>query len=222
MPRRTYIFANDEYYHVYNRSIGKEQIFVSKRDLDRAIDLLDYYRKPQRMRYSYFRKLTLDTRASYIHYNNRQSPLIDVISFAFMPNHYHLLIKQKITSGITNFISNFQNSFAKYYNLKNNRSGGLFQNSFKAKRVETDEEFLHVSRYIHLNPVTNFVLSFKGLKSYSWTSFNWIVNPERNRFIVSDDLIGQFQSRKSYIQFVADQEDYQRKLEIIKHLVLEY
>lgn len=221
MSRRIHILANNENYHVFNRTVGNEEIFTFKRDLERAIEVIDYYRFPQKIRYSQFKTLPPKLKNDYLLHKEGQTPFVEIYSFALMPNHYHFLLRQQSDRGISTFISNFQNSFAKYFNLRNSRHGTLFQNSFKAKRVTTDEEFLHVSRYIHLNPVTSFLIQYKGLSTYPWTSFSWYVNPDSNKFIASHVLFGQFKSKKAYLHFVADQVDYQKKLATIKHLTME-
>ena len=96
------------------------------------------------------------------------------------------LVKQLEENGITRFISNFQNSYAKYYNLKNDREGALFKNQFKGKWIESDEQFLHVSRYIHLNPVTAYMISPDQLDTNPWTSFSSYIHEKAVSFINTD------------------------------------
>lgn len=221
MPRRFYLLGTNEIYHVFNRAIGNEEIFVNKWKLKHFLDLIDYYRYPQKIRYSKFTSLSQQQKKDYISNISKLLPLVEIYSFALMPNHFHFLIKQKQDNGIKLFISNLQNSYAKYFNLSNNRHGGLFQNSFKAKRVETDEEFIHISRYIHLNPVTSFLIDIKDLSVYPWNSYTEYVDENNVKFIdtkVITEIVG---SKKKYQQFVIDQADYQRKLYLVKRLLLE-
>jgi len=222
MPRRYQILANQEVYHIFNRSIGKEQIFVHKRDLNRVLELVDYYRYPQKLRYSQFKLLSKDAKHDYLTRIQKQQPLIEIYCFAFMPNHYHLLLKQIKEKGIVRFIANLQNSFAKYFNLIKRRDGGVFQSPFKAKRVETDEELLHISRYIHLNPVTSFLVSYDQLFSYPNTSYPTYRGDKRYHEIVDTiEILSQFKKNRNYLSFVADQADYQKTLGVIKHLIID-
>jgi len=220
MPRRKQILVTDEIYHVFNRSVGSEEILVLARGLARALDLIDYYRFPQKARYSQFKNFSKQVREAYLLNLKEESPLVKIYSFSLMPNHYHLLVKQQQNRGISRFISNFQNSFAKYFNIKNNRHGALFVNPFKAKRIETDEGFAHLSRYIHLNPVTSFLIEIDELFAYPWTSFSRYKDESQNKFIDTNMLIEMFGSREKYFKFVMDQADYQRRLGIVKGLVI--
>lgn len=72
-----------------------------------------------------------------------------------MPNHFHLLIKQTEQNGISEFVGKFSNSYTKYYNTKHNRVGALLQGQLKAVLIESGEQLIHVSRYIHLNPTSS-------------------------------------------------------------------
>lgn len=221
MPRRNPVLANQEIYHVFNRAVGNEEILLLKRELNRAIELIDYYRFPQKLRYSKYKTLPGELQKQYRQKFKKSKPLVEIYSSVFMPNHYHLLLKQLQNNGIYLFVSNFQNSFAKYFNLRNKRNGTLFQNAFKAKRVETEEEFIHLSRYIHLNPVTSFLIKFDQLSSYPWCSFSWYMDESKNQFINTQVVISLFKSKGKYQKFVADQADYQRKLSLIKKLIPE-
>lgn len=221
MPRRKQILATDETYHIFNRAVGHDEIFTLKWDLNRILALIDYYRFPQKIRYSKFRTLPQNLKRDYPSQIKKQTPLVEIYSFSLMPNHYHLLGKQLQNKGINIFISNIQNSFAKFYNLRNNRHGTLFQNPFKARRVETEEEFIHVSRYIHLNPVTSFVIELSRLDTYPWTSLSWYLDESRNKFITTNLIKGIFKTKEKYLEFIVNQADYQRKLGVIKHLMIE-
>ena len=45
--------------------------------------------------------------------------LVDVLVFCFMPNHIHLLLKQKQESGIHKFMVKFCSGYGRYFNQKN-------------------------------------------------------------------------------------------------------
>ena len=76
---------------------------------------------------------------------------MEIICYCLMPNHLHLLLRQLMDGGISKFMSNFANSYTRYFNTKSKRKGPVFEGKFKAKRIETDEQLLHLSRHIHLN-----------------------------------------------------------------------
>ncbi|MDP2649375.1 MAG: transposase [bacterium] len=221
MPRRNPILANGEIYHVFNRSVGKELIFTSKRNLSKIFEIINYYRFPQKIRLSKFKSLPKDQRETYKLAFNKELPLIEIYAYSFMPNHYHLLLKQTREQGIVRFVSNCQNSFAKYFNIKNSRDGTLLQNSFKAKRVENDEQFIHISKYIHLNPVTSYIINVDDLTDYPWTSFIYYARDQESEFINQEYLLNFFKCNEDYIELIRNQSDYQRELASIKDLILE-
>lgn len=221
MPRRLDLLVSDEIYHVFNRSVGSEIIFGNRRNLQNFFSLVDYYRFAQNIRFSQYKALTKDFKHAYESNFKKQSPLVEIYSFAFMPTHYHFLIEQMQNGGIQTFIRITQNSFAKYFNIRFDRHGPLFQGTFKAKRVETDEQFVHISRYIHLNPVTSFLIKFNELREYPWTSFPFYSTNSHNMFVNINKILEMFGNQEKYIQFVVDQVDYQQKLGIIKHLVFD-
>lgn len=138
-----------------------------------------------------------------------------------MNNHFHLLLKQLAEKGVQKFLANTQNAYGKYFNLKNLRVGPVFQSRFKAKRIETEEMFLHVSRYIHLNPSTSYLVDIDRLDSYEWSSYPEYLGRKTPIFLNTEKILGMIGGRKKYEKFVLDQADYQRQLDKIKHLILE-
>jgi len=97
----------------------------------------------------------------------------------------------------------------------------LFQGLFKAVRVESDEQLMHVSRYIHLNPVSSFLIRPDQLENYQWSSYPEYLDISPERIADKEIVLDLFPSKKRYKQFVLDHVDYARKLENIKHLALE-
>lgn len=221
MSRRNIVFANDQIYHIYNRSIAREQIFHTLTNLKKAKEVVAYYRYPQPISLSTFNKLNQESKDTYTRSMKQKLPLVEIYTYAYMPNHYHFLLKQLSENGISRFIANFQNSFAKYTNIRSDRSGSLFTNPFKAKWVENDELFIHISRYIHLNPVTAYIIPFERLSAYPWTSFREYRNGEKSNLLNTSYLLSMFQSLDAYISFVADQVDFQRTLAGLRDLIIE-
>lgn len=223
MPGRATPLINDQIYHVFNRGINRQPTFIIKKDHTRAKLAIYFYRfaKPP-LKLS--RYLTLDdNRKEVVDKILRQSPkLVDIISYCLMPNHFHFLLRQTSDKGISTFIGNFQNSYTRYFNIKHDRDGSIFLDQFKAVRIETEEQLLHVSRYIHLNPLTGYVVKTKEeLEAYPWSSFLDFL--EKNDEVIEInsilDLISQ--NIKEYKKFIFDQASYQRELKDIGYLLIE-
>lgn len=146
--------------------------------------------------------------------------IVDFVCYVLMPNHFHFLLQQVRDGGISEFVSKLTNSYTKYFNTKNKRVGPLVQGQFKAVLVETNEQLIHLSRYIHLNPLVGHVT--KNLENYLWSSYNEYIGNGNTNVCSKDIVLGQFKSFNSYREFVLDQADYGKKLEIIKHQLLDY
>lgn len=222
MPSRKIVLATDEIYHVVNRSIEQIPIFKGKGDYQRALEVIDFYRYANPpLSFSSYKKLSIKARESfYESLIGKKKILVEIFAFCLMPNHFHLLLKQKSEKGISHFMRRFQNSYAKFFNTKYNRAGGLFQSIFKAIRVETDEQFLHVARYIFLNPVTAYLIEIKQLINYPWSAFSEYLT-DGPTFINREEVLNFFKTKSDFKKFVFDQADYQRELDKIKHLALE-
>ncbi|SRR5258706_13493123 len=119
MPGRTVPLITDEYYHVYNRGANKIPIFLQKRDYVRAVELIRFYSyKNPPLRFSKYLKLSLERKQNFMDDLVGHERLVDVICYCLMPNHFHLLLKQVADNGISIFLSNYQNSYTRYFNTK--------------------------------------------------------------------------------------------------------
>lgn len=224
MPYRKTLLVKGEIYHIFNRSIARQPIFLSNTYYQRAYEVLSYYNNLNPpVRFSHFSRLPITLKNEIMESLNKENQkLVQILAFCFMPNHIHFLIKEIKEKGITTFMRKFQDSYAKYFNTKTERSGSLFQSMFKAVRILTDEQLLHVARYIHLNPVTAYILkNVEELSNYPWSSYPVYIRKQFSEIISTDEVLNFFTSRDKFIKFTENQVDYQRKLDKIKHLLLE-
>lgn len=213
MPARKISLNNGYFYHIYNRGVEKRDIFTQKRDYQRFKKSLFYYQYfNSRVSFSRFAK-------SQIQFFNPLSAnkRVEIICYCFMPNHFHLLVRQLMEHGITNFMSQFQNSYTKYFNFKYKRVGPLFQGEFKAILIESDEQLIHLSRYIHLNPVVSGIV--KKNKGYYWSSYEEFINGLPG-FCIKGEILNFFTLKDAYKEFVENQIDYGITLETLKHQLI--
>lgn len=223
MPFRKTILANNQHYHILNRGVAGSLIFNNTYDYRRFIELISFYRYDNLpLSFSRYSKLPLDQKEEF---NKRLEEkgelLVELFSYCLMPNHFHLQAKQTKENGVQKFLANLQNSYAKYYNTKHERYGPLFQSRFKAKIIHTDEIMLHISRYIHLNPVSSYLIDIKELSSYAWSSLPYYLDGTNTSFVNTKYLLDIAGGRKKYKSFIYNQADYQRRLQNVRHLLLE-
>lgn len=213
MPFRTIPFVNGEFYHIYNRGLEKLPTFYQTRDYSRFLKALYYYQiQNPKPKFSLYQE-------SKIFQINPNKKIVDLVSYCLMPNHFHLLVKQLQDGGISEFMRKFIHSYTKYRNVKYNRQGPVFQGMFKAVRVETDEQLIHLSRYIHLNPLVSYLV--KDLTLYRWSSYNTFIGLEANSLIAKEYILNFFNPPETYKDFALDQAEYGTTLELLKHLAID-
>ena len=223
MALRLHPIVIGEIYHVFNRSVGTQPIFLGKRNCNRAIEVAQFYsylNPPLRFSH-YYRLENKDKFISQLKSDCKR--LIDLYSFCLMPNHFHFLTKQLEDKGILSFMGNFQNSYAKFFNIKTERHGALFQSQFKAVRIETDEQLLHVCRYIHLNPFSSYVVkSIEELENYQWSSLPDYLGSRKSECVNKEFILNYFSSSvDKFKSFMYDKVDYQKKLKELEYFTLE-
>ncbi|MDO8498899.1 MAG: transposase [bacterium] len=212
MPHRFIPFVTGQFYHIYNRGSEKRIIFQSKRDYQRFLKTLEYYQlEGPKPKFSHFPNLVVQELDS-------SKKMVEIVAYCLMPNHFHLLVKQLRDNGITEFVSKFLNSYTRYFNTKHDRVGPLFQGMVKAVLIETDDQLVHISRYIHLNPLTSFLV--KDLAHYKWSSYQDYLD-NHSSFCSTDEILGHFKNPQDYQQFILDQVSYAQEIEFIKHQIID-
>jgi len=219
---RKTIFATGEIYHVFNLGVEKRVTFTDKREYDRGLLTLDFYRfEGVFAGLAQILKLDLEKRNFFLSQLKKNGKkLVDVLGYCLMPNHFHFLVRQLLNGGIPTFVGNFSNSYTRFFNTKHKRIGHLFQGVFKAVKIEDDEQLIHVLRYIHINPVVSSVIKEADLENYPYSSFPEYLG--RKEGFCSKELVSKrFSSIEKFREFTFDQIDYGRRLEAIKHLLFE-
>ncbi len=171
------------YYHLYNCGVEKRSIFSNKDDYARFLNLIYFYRYKQKIPYTQFDTLSQKAKDLYLNLNPRtaERELLKIIAYSLMPNHFHFLVKATKKEGIPTFMAKISNSYTKYFNIKYDRLGSLFQGRYKSKEMPSDEAILQVSRYIHLNPVESRKTNPHGnLKpdNYIYSSYRLWISPK--------------------------------------------
>src|SRR3990170_308611 len=194
MPVRKTPLVTDQIYHIFNRGLSGAPIFSGTRSYQRFINCLMYYRfqKPPLKLSHFLVQSREDQNDILFKLSESDGKLVDLYCFCLMPNHFHLLIKQLTDKGISNFMRVIMNSYSSYFNLTKKRLGPLLQGIFKSVRIETDEQLLHVSRYIHINPLTGHTILREKLTSFPWSSLPEYLRKES----VSEDVTSKYINKR--------------------------
>ena len=214
---RKYPLIEGEIYHIYNKSISGYKIFNSYYDYSRMKRLFVYYSCVRKKKFSEWERgkkkmKKLDEKLDI------EEKFVDIIAYCIMPTHIHLILKQKKEKGISIFMSQISNSYAKYFNLKHKRKGPLWEGEFKNVLVSNDEQLLHLTRYIHLNPVTAGLV--EKPQDWEFSSYQEYLNEIKDKRICNFKELLDIDP-VSYKKFTEDRISYQKELAKIKHLLLE-
>lgn len=224
MPLRTTPLVTNQIYHILNRGSGAIPIFNSDWDYKKFLQIMFYYQntKPP-LKFSRFFVLSKTEKEKILkELRGKNDFWVEIISYCLMPNHFHLLLKQIKDGGIFKLTHSFLDSYSHFFNLKNKRKGGLFEGRFRAIRVETDSQLLHLSRYIHLNPYSSYLVKdFAQLINYPYSSLPEYLGLTSQSLCNKEIVLSSFSNIDDYKKFLFDRADYQRSLEEIKHQLLE-
>jgi putative transposase len=224
MPKKYTIknYVPGSYYHLFNRGVEKRKIFQDKRDYKVFLSYLKDYLEPRNM--LELQKRLADPNVGYkekgriisiLHLKNFYGE-IQLLAFCLMPNHFHFLLKQKNANGIDMFIQSLATRYSMYFNKKYKRIGTLFEGTYKGLLVSTDEELLHLTKYIHLNPMgkSKHLLRRKHLlRSYS--SYKHYLGLQKLNWVKADTILSFFSQTRSHLNYQAFIEK-----EIIDHKIL--
>lgn len=199
MPTRNRIktYVPETYYHIYNRGWNKSELFRDEEDYLCFESLFARHLGP-----------TPSTDALGREYKWLREA-IQLNAYCLMPNHFHLLAYQHDNErAISQLMSSVLTAYTMYFNRKYKRRGSLFESTFKAVPIITDEQLMHITRYIHLN--------HKAYRIWPHSSYHDYLGGTAREWIDAEPILELFPSREKYKEFVDDYEELQRQRDYIK------
>lgn len=193
-------YEENGYYHLYDRGVAKNEIFLDEQDYAVFLSYLKEYLSPpvppseeeiRQMNYKYLRKNYLSE--------------IKLLAFCLMPNHFHFLVRQRGSRAIESFMRSLLTRYSVYFNRHHERVGHLFQDVYKGILVPNEAYFLWLGRYIHRNPLG--ILLKKGrLSDYPYSSYPAYLGLQKIAWLSPEDALASYPKR-GYRDFVEEVED---------------
>lgn len=148
MGNRKQPLLNNQYYHIYNRGVDKRDIFLDKMDIRRFVESINEFNQVNAIvSLSNLRKNKIEIGVKPL----SGKPLVSIIVYCLNPNHFHFILKQLEDGGISKFMQKLQGGYTSYFNVKNSRSGSLFQGTFKAQYIGDENYFNKTLGYVNKN-----------------------------------------------------------------------
>ncbi len=220
--QRNFSFSVGEIYHLYNRGVNKQPIFLNEHDRVRFLILLYLCNGSNDVHISNNNQGRALIEREYFDLDKGE-PLVEIIAYCLMPNHFHLLVKEKEEGGISKFMLKLLTGYGMYFNKRNQRTGPIFEGRFKAKHVFEDSYLEYLLAYIHLNPVKikdeegwngksipDLARAKEFLEDYRFSSYLFFLGQDRpensifNIEALSEEVLGEQKNLKELVKLWSD------------------
>lgn len=208
-------YSPETYYHVYNRGVAKQNIFLDEQDYKTFLSYFKLYLTPPNLQGQ-----SLKTPPS--HKLKNYCDTLKLLSYCLMPNHFHLFIFQKESYTMADFLQSLATKYSMYFNKKYKRVGHVFQGRYKAVMVTGENQFIYLSKYIHRNPL-DILPSGTVLEGYKYSSYQNYLGRFKQTWVNTTDILSYFsknQQTGSYQRFVEEMDE--RDLIMIKDQLLDF
>ena len=203
-------FGVDSFVHVVKRGARGLPITREEKDRDRFVRLL-YYLNDEHQ--SEFWELDV-RRVGHLEWPNQwpeRRPLVRILAWTLMPNHFHLLLQEIQGDGVSRFMQRLCGSMSRHFNEKYEETGSLFQGSYRSRTIETDRylrwavSYVLVKNVFELYPggydraVKEFEKAWRwGIDSYKFSSLASYARGDASPIIDTNVLEGFFRSPKDF------------------------
>ncbi len=218
---RNFNLSIGEFYHLYNRGNDKREMFFDESDYLRFQVLLYVCNCTNKIHISNFENTSIEGLFSA----NRDETLVDIGAYCLMPNHFHLLVKEKVENGISLFMQKLCTGYTMYFNKKYHKTGSLLAGTFKAKHLNYDQYLKYQFAYIHLNPVsiidsgwkekklTNRVAAKTFLKQFNYSSYKDYIgeNREEGNILNKSSFPDYFSSSVGFLNMINEWLNFSRQ-----------
>ena len=228
MPKADFI--KEGVYHVYNRGVEKRIIFTQERDYLRFVhDLYEFNDIAPAVNTAYSYKLSKSNFDNVRKLERKpRKLLVEILCFCLMPNHFHLMLREKIEGGITEFMRKIGTGYTNYFNKKYDRVGPLFQGKFKSVTLERQAHLLYLPHYIHLNPldlvmpewrvkkVRSVDRALKFLETYRWSSYLDFIGKKNFPSVTQRDFLFSIYGSRTSINYRGEIKDWLGEMDFTK------
>lgn len=199
------------YYHIYNRGVEKRVIFLDEQDYKVFLGYMKFYLEPPDLQGQALKdpdgKVIPPSREPKNYFLE-----IELLAYCLMPNHFHFLVKQSSDRGIAEFMQSLVLKYVLYFNKKYKRVGGLFQGRYKTVLIESEDQFVYITKYIHRNPIDLRPSrpGLEGLAEYKYSSLGNYLGLFKQNWVRTDEILSYFSKYfrgYNYGSFVEDTED---------------
>jgi putative transposase len=217
-------FAEGQFYHIYNRGVDKRKIFSDNSDYQRFLLSMWLMNDEQNDLMSQWQ----DFRAANPNAEPNSFPrlslgkgksLVELVCYSLLPNHYHFILTQLVEKGIEKFMHRIGVGYSMYFNKKYDRSGALFQGTFKASEIKPNN-LLYLSAYVNCNTEIHGIARSE---TYRWSSFPEYIG-ERKKGLCENGkkvILDDFNGGKDYKKFVEENTKYFRERKNDEKMMLE-
>lgn len=219
MPAKNVIkeYQEKSFYHLYNRGVAKNDIFLEEADYKTFLGYLKLYLTIPDLQ-------GLSLKVPPTRKLKNYEAKIKLLAYCLMPNHFHLLVYQENLDDITYFMRSLCTKYSMFVNRKYKRVGHVFQGSYKAVLVTSEPQLVFLSKYIHRNPLELFPKGPTGiiLEGYKFSSYGNYLSKFNQSWVKPEDILGLFSKTRfsnSYQSFVEEIDE--RDLPLIKDIIIE-
>ena len=187
-------YLENGYYHLYNRGVEKRIIFLDNQDYSVFLSYLKEYLIPKNEKELW--DIISDAKISWVEKEkaikilrlNNFSKEITLLAYCLMPNHFHFFVKQKNSDSIDKFMNSLCTRYTMYFNKKYKRVGSLYQGVYRAVLVSSEEQFLHLSRYIHKQALSPQGVALRNQPS----SYEDYLGLRRTEWVHPEEILAYF------------------------------
>ncbi len=201
-------FTTDTFFHIYARGTNKMQIFTDDSDYKKFMYLLKKY-----LTRNFKEKETINGVELELPVNSVFGK-VELYAFALMPNHFHLLLKNITTDGLTCLLRRVLSNYSVYFNKKYDRQGSLFQGNYRAVPIYNEPQLIISFVYVNKNPLAANLV--KNLIDYPYCSYKIYKNNLHNKWFIKSKLFREtvdFDNFERYVEKHKDAlEEYSEKL----------
>ena len=193
-------FQAEYYYHICNRGVDKRKVFLEKWDYVRFLEGMKYFNQIKPVGSLYSLGLLSGSAANEAA-EPLGEPLVEILAYYLNPNHFHLLLQQKVNNGISEYLHKLLGGYTGYFNRKNNRSGSLWQGAYKAKEIKSTDVLQKLTVYVNCNAEIHHIAK---ADMWPWSS-NLDYISQRNGTLVNKKIIlNEVGGVREYIQLCKD------------------